>query len=1228
MFVGINQMRYSGKKRKKPEDTSQCTQNHDDDDGDDGGGTRQTGERRDNSRIEPKGISDMHLNAKEEGEEQRLGQTLHTIKAPLLLFEVGNGKTRAPTSESTTTTAAAATENGPEYSTESPTLPRINEPADIVPTCKCKNCQCNLQSVQHHQKDQHRHQHHHHHQQLPQCSSCEKSSVSRNSITSLSSVYICLGILTLALATLSVLFYSHVTSCNAFSENSPLRPACHSNCQNSSLHSATIKPSAYHDEEGPSYQRRRAIAEGTEPFDEKFPQDFSSTSSSSSPTPPLLFREHFRQELLASEHMLYSLVESILQKQTKDFGEWQRYNQQQQQQQHQHQQNLYGHGLKVQPSSLGNLNDQSFSTIPTTTATMTMKMSNTKGTFANNHNEDIDGSTIRTTSMSATSASMVAGKATGGGSVGSPLVFEDNNGGVHPPIPMDRKYSGTTVKEPMTMEELVHYNKRMRRDISSSPATSMHDPFIEFFAPNHRKVLEEQDKEIRKRTGLKGAAPGGDEWVYLNTYCRVPEKMITGFCQGTQQYCPPSPPGPEGPQGPKGPTGPPGLPGIPGPKGNRGDVGLPGQPGTAGAVGAVGPRGPKGDIGIPGRPGLDGRDGVPGEPGLDGVPGRAGADGIPGKNGEPGRDGKDGTNGKDGRDGLPGPKGSQGPPGERGLKGIAGPRGRPGKPGTNGTPGIPGVNAYKVQLKNGTFLSDLLIPPSIADINVPRSIAVEEGKTLNVSCAASGNPMPHVEWRRDDGRTINVHGVEMSSISGPYLKFTNITRHQMAAYTCYADNGLAPVANATFLIEVQFPPMISVYRQMIYAEYGRTATLECIVEAFPEAILYWERAYDGSILDRGDKYRIETNPDGYRTTMRLTITSLRKDDFGYYHCVARNALNTTMVNFEIAPQDPNSETPYVGKEMKTYGQRPPEQECPVCEQCPEQSLYQCKDSINSNFEIQPVGNDSYPGLPKRKRSCLLYAVGKPVFHKSVNESHGSWLKDPAANEIDREKTFVTNEKDNYKLFEYTSKRTYRLTSVASRSHDVPNGFLGNANVVYNGSFYYHMLNSSKVAKINLGSKGDFRTVTLPGAGYEPGHKLYSTGYNYMDFNVDEVGLWVIYSGKDSSNTLVAKLDAVTLEIKYNFNITLDHRKFGEMFIVCGHLYAIDSCTAKNSQIRYAINLYQNKLLNVNLPFTNPFGNTETVGYNPYTVELYSWDKGNSLTYPIRYNEEIIRNDPS
>ncbi|CAD7014890.1 unnamed protein product [Ceratitis capitata] len=373
------------------------------------------------------------------------------------------------------------------------------------------------------------------------------------------------------------------------------------------------------------------------------------------------------------------------------------------------------------------------------------------------------------------------------------------------------------------------------------------------------------------------------------------------------------------------------------------------------------------------------------------------------------------------------------------------------------------------------------------------------------------------------------------------------------------------------------------------------------VEAFPEAIKYWERAYDGKTLEPGDKYRIETYTESFKTTMRMTITNLRKDDFGYYYCVARNEMNATMVNFEIAPQDPNSEIPYVGKEIKYYGQRPPESECPICEQCPDPSLYQCKDSINSNFEIQPTGNYSYPGLPKRQKTWLLYAVGKPVFHKSVNEIYGCWLRDSATSaDIDHEKTYVTEENDTHNLYEYPTKMKYRMNWSPRRKYNIPEGFQGNAHVVYNGSFYYNQYNSDLVVKLDLATMKKIITP-LPYAGIAANNRLYSTDHNYMDFNVDEVGLWVIYSTYDSNNTLVAKLDADTLKMQYNFNITLDHRKFGEMFIVCGHLYAIDSCTETNSHIRYVVDLYNGKLLNVDLPFSNPFRKTTTVGYNPLTV---------------------------
>lgn len=50
-------------------------------------------------------------------------------------------------------------------------------------------------------------------------------------------------------------------------------------------------------------------------------------------------------------------------------------------------------------------------------------------------------------------------------------------------------------------------------------------------------------------------------------------------------------------------------------------------------------------------------------------------------------------------------------------------------------------------------------------------------------------------------------------------------------------------------------------------------------------------------------------------------------------------------------------------------------------------------------------------------------------------------------------------------------------------------------------------------------------------------------------------------------------------------------------------------------------MYKNVRLNdVDLSFTNPFANTTLIQYNSLTKELFTWDQGNLLTYPIRYND--------
>lgn len=57
--------------------------------------------------------------------------------------------------------------------------------------------------------------------------------------------------------------------------------------------------------------------------------------------------------------------------------------------------------------------------------------------------------------------------------------------------------------------------------------------------------------------------------------------------------------------------------------------------------------------------------------------------------------------------------------------------------------------------------------------------------------------------------------------------------------------------------------------------------------------------------------------------------------------------------------------------------------------------------------------------------------------------------------------------------------------------------------------------------------------------------LYTTEYNLVDFNVDDNGLWVIYSTVNSNHTIVAMLNPTTLEAIYSLNISINHHKVCE-----------------------------------------------------------------------------------
>ncbi|XP_076175562.1 uncharacterized protein LOC143150891 isoform X2 [Ptiloglossa arizonensis] len=734
------------------------------------------------------------------------------------------------------------------------------------------------------------------------------------------------------------------------------------------------------------------------------------------------------------------------------------------------------------------------------------------------------------------------------------------------------------------------------------------------------RIWEEKDmiKESKKVTlppvamsGLSSSpiTPTEHDWV----------DAVENFCRSSMKYCPPGLPGAPGS------LGAPGEPGLPGLRGMTGPKGLPG------VTGPPGPPGPKGDLG---PPGIDGRDGVPGEPGLDGISGRSGSDGLPGIDGKPGLNGSPGRPGRNGTDGRPGHIGPQGPPGP---PGEMGPPGRSGLPGQDGRPGI---TAWKVNM-NDYNVNDLLIPPSILDdrllpatLNSTGLISVNEGGNIRLRCAASGKPQPIVQWFRTDGTIIPVGPWHVTSIIGYTFNITAVNREHMGEYTCIADNGVPPQASKRFKLQVKFPPFIRIRNQMILVRSQNTATLECEVEAFPEPILYWERG-DGRRLKASDKYRLEVydRRDMYKLKMRLKITRITLVDHGTYHCVVKNDIDTTKGSF-IVNDDVNSmERLMIGKQQHvTYGEPAPqhidlEELCAPHETCTACPVLRCTfTDIAEYLNVQSFKNVNFTGLPSRLAGGVIEALGKPVLKGTMDDHYGSWMHDASSRSDGfSDKLWVTRKNDTSFIFEYKSKDHFKNAS--SYSIALPYPFQGNGHVVYNRSFFYNPINRSSIFRFNLHSTSDHVCdkefsrceLHLPELLVNTTNYLYTPNhnFNYVDFNVDENGLWIIY-GLPSNNTVVVKIDATNMNIQYAWNISIDNHKFGEMFIAGGVLYAVHSVTEETMKIRLAFDLYKNVTIPVHLSFTNPYHKTTAVSYNHKTKELYTWNKGNQLAYPIKY----------
>ncbi|KAI4472593.1 hypothetical protein M0802_016669 [Mischocyttarus mexicanus] len=175
-----------------------------------------------------------------------------------------------------------------------------------------------------------------------------------------------------------------------------------------------------------------------------------------------------------------------------------------------------------------------------------------------------------------------------------------------------------------------------------------------------------------------------------------------------------------------------------------------------------------------------------------------------------------------------------------------------------------------------------------------------------VQCYIKANPQfQYVTWTKDKRLLEPYQAKEIVIMNNGSLLFTRVNENHQGRYTCTPYNAHGTQgSSAPMEVLVRKPPVFTLEPETVYQKkYGESVEMHCNAqeaEGTQKPTIQWLRK-DGSPIQRN---RAKINGGN------LTIESLRRTDFGFYHCVASNEVATISTSTQLIVEGTQPHAPY------------------------------------------------------------------------------------------------------------------------------------------------------------------------------------------------------------------------------------------------------------------------------------------------------------------------------